>query len=455
MSHLLFAWLGPALPAVSERLSTLGTVIDAHALPLAPSLPLALVLASPDHHAAGRRVAADHGVPLLILGAAGSHSEAYSAGGERLSGARLTSDAVDELVTEVLALHALDTWVEPVSPSMKAVADVVRRAAATATTMLLRGESGTGKGVLAAKAHAWSARPGPFVVVDCPTLSEPLLASELFGHARGAFTSAHRDKPGKVEVADRGTLFLDEVGELPAGVQSQLLRFLQDHTFERVGETKPRRSDVRVIAATNRDLTDEVKRGRFRLDLYYRLSVIDVVVPPLRERREDIAPLARRIVARAAVGTGRPRPVLGPAGVEELERRTWQGNVRELENELTRAVVLSDGPVLDAALLRGAASERAVPRVGGHFTLDELERQHIVEILAKTRTLDEAARILGIDASTLWRKRRRLRTESRPAEAASVVSETPTSGPSFALHSAGAAVVADASGLVSPPMRMP
>src|SRR5437764_9797883 len=177
---------------------------------------------------------------------------------------------------------------------MRAVLQVIGRAATVDASVLFRGESGTGKGVLARTMHLQSARRDrPFVTVNCPTLTEELLASELFGHAKGAFTGAIRDQPGRVEVAEGGTLFLDEIGDLPASLQAKLLRFLQEKRFERVGETRTRKADVRVVAATNRDLDEDVRSGRFREDLFFRLNVIDILVPSLRERADDILPLAK------------------------------------------------------------------------------------------------------------------------------------------------------------------
>jgi NtrC-family two-component system response regulator AlgB len=224
------------------------------------------------------------------------------------------------------------------SAALQAALDTVRRAAGSEAAVLLRGENGTGKGVLARLLHASSPRAaGPFVVVHSPTLSEELLASELFGHARGAFTGAVKDQPGKVEAAHGGTLFLDEIAEIAPSLQAKLLRFLQDKEFERVGETRARRADVRVVSATNRDLDADVASGRFREDLLYRLNVIEIRVPPLRERREDIVPLARHFVAFFARQARRAPPELSPEAQAALLRYEWPGNVRELRNAMERA----------------------------------------------------------------------------------------------------------------------
>jgi NtrC-family two-component system response regulator AlgB len=252
--------------------------------------------------------------------------------------------------------------------------------------------------------------------VNCPTLSEQLLASELFGHVRGAFTGAVRDQPGRVEQAEGGTLFLDEVAEMSPSLQAQLLRFLQEKQFERLGEGRTRRADVRVVAATNRDLEKDVADGRFREDLLYRLNVVEVKLPALRERPEDILPLARRFVAFFARAAKRPLPELSPATERMLLAYGWPGNVRELRNAIERALIVWPANVLEPQAFpdRIAAASGSVMTLGGPHTLEEVEREHILRVLASAPTLDEAARILGIDASTLWRKRKKY--ESPPTE---------------------------------------
>jgi NtrC-family two-component system response regulator AlgB len=309
-----------------------------------------------------------------------------------------------------LAESCPEADLDSASKKMLMALDTVLRAAASEVSVLLKGENGTGKGVLARAIHARSARSsGPFVVINCPTLSQELLASELFGHAKGAFTGAVRDNPGRVEAADGGTLFLDEIAEIPPSLQAKLLRFLQDKEFERLGEGRTRRADVRLVAATNRDLEAEVNAGRFREDLLYRLNVVEVQVPPLRERPEDILPLARRFVAFFAAAAKRPTPELSKAAEAVLVTHSWPGNVRELRNVIEHAVMLWPSTVIDPHAFPERLAARALPepRVGSDISLDDLEKEHILRVLSRKATLEEAALSLGIDTSTLWRKRKK------------------------------------------------
>jgi NtrC-family two-component system response regulator AlgB len=295
-------------------------------------------------------------------------------------------------------------------PAMRQALETVFAVAASEATVLLRGESGTGKGVLAKAVHARSLRAaGPFVTVHCPSLSAELLESDLFGHTRGAFTGAVRDTAGKVAAAAGGTLFLDEVGDLPPPLQPKLLRLVQDRTYERVGEAAVRTADVRIVAATNRDLEAEVAAGRFREDLLYRLNVIEVTVPPLRARPADLVPLADHLLAQFAGRTHKPVAGFTPAAREALRRHRWPGNVRELRNAVERAVLLGKGTEIDVVDLPPAvtAPPPAKVAVGEGVPIDAVEVEHIRRVLASSPTLEDAARTLGIDPSTLYRKRKK------------------------------------------------
>ncbi len=293
------------------------------------------------------------------------------------------------------------------SPAFTSLLPHLERAAASDSVILLRGESGTGKNVLARWIRARSPRAKrPFVSVNCPTLSSDLMSSALFGHRKGAFTGAVSDVVGKVQEAEGGTLFLDEVGDLSADAQARLLRFLNDQTYERLGDPQERRANVRLIAATNRDLEEQITAGRFREDLFYRLNVVSLTLPPLRERREDILPLARhylRLFARKQCSEGL---TLSPGAEEMLRLHSWKGNLRELRNAIERAVILSRGPRVEPADL-GLASKPSSVALGAPITLEALEREHLARIVLQSPTLDIAARTLGIDVTTLTRKRKR------------------------------------------------
>jgi NtrC-family two-component system response regulator AlgB len=288
--------------------------------------------------------------------------------------------------------------------------DVAFRAAASGATILLRGENGTGKGVVARAVHARSPRAArPFVTVNCPSLSAELLESEMFGHARGAFTGAVTETTGKVAAAEGGTLFLDEVGDLPLALQPKLLRLLQDKAYERVGEARVRQADIRLVAATNRPLETEVAAGRFREDLLYRLNVIEVTLPPLRQRAGDVLPLADRLLGFFARQTGKTVTEFTPEARAALTRYAWPGNVRELRNAVERGVILTTDSEIGLAHLpsRVGAPPEKIVAVGGAATLDELEAEHIRRVLGAAPSLDAAAETLGIDPSTLYRKRKR------------------------------------------------
>jgi NtrC-family two-component system response regulator AlgB len=302
------------------------------------------------------------------------------------------------------------------SPAMQAALSLARQAAPGDARVLLRGESGTGKGVVARAIHAWSSRRDrPFVTVSCPALPAELLESELFGHVRGAFTGAGRDNPGRVAIAEGGTLLLDEIGDLPLPLQPKLLRFIQDREYERVGDPTPRHADVRILAATNQALEPAVAAGRFREDLLYRLNVLTIEVPPLRERPQDLLPLARRFLAFFGRDYGKPGLTLAPAAEQAILAHPWPGNVRELRNAVERAAMLAQGPEVGPELLMvkgtvtSANAASPGPRgmeIGDLLPIAAIEEEHIKRVLTRTASLKEAAEVLGMDQATLWRRRK-------------------------------------------------
>jgi two-component system response regulator HydG len=290
------------------------------------------------------------------------------------------------------------------SPAMHALYKTIRQVAPSRATVLISGESGTGKGEVARAIHALSTRAkGPFVTLQCAALAESLLESELFGHEKGSFTGADRRRAGRFEQASGGTLFLDEVGEIPMGTQVKLLRVLQERTFERVGGNEPIKVDVRVVAASNRDLAAEVRAGRFREDLYYRLSVVHLDVPPLRLRGADVIVLAEHFLRRFAGENHRAIKGFTEPAKRKLQAHRWSGNVRELENTIERAVVLAEGDVLDAGMLPlddGAAAAAGV-RIPGS-SMEEIERHAILSTLeAVGGSTAKAAEVLGISVRTI------------------------------------------------------
>lgn len=297
------------------------------------------------------------------------------------------------------------------SPAMQSVLHLAHQVAGTDATILVRGESGTGKNVLTRAIHAWSKRAHkPLGTVSCPALSAELLESELFGHVRGAFTSAVRDNPGRIAMCDGGTLFLDEIGDLPTRIQPKLLRFIQDREYERLGEATTRHADLRVITATNQDLQQAVRHGQFREDLLYRLNVIQIEIPPLRQRPEDILPLAERLMA--FFNKQNHRNILGftPAAAEAMQRYTWPGNVRELRNVVERCAILCPDERVGLEHLPPIITNKSPGLEDAHtvmLPLEKVEELHIRRVLAATRSLEEASHILQIDAATLWRKRKR------------------------------------------------
>ncbi len=324
---------------------------------------------------------------------------------------------LEEQVKETRAQQPADL-LDFETPAMKAVMDVLNRAAKTPASVLLLGESGTGKSVAAHMLHAQShLADKPFVTVSCPSLSKELLESQLFGHVRGAFTGALRDHWGKVRAADGGTLFLDEIGDLPLEIQPKLLRLLQEREYERVGETVTRRAVVRIVAATNRDLKKRVEEGAFREDLFYRLNVISVEMPPLRERPRDVLRFAEHYLRHAAARCGRAVEGFTPAAQELLRLYPWPGNLRELYNTVERSAILALSTEIDVAdlplELRRLAETGEAPtdwevRVGGLISLERLEDLHIRRVIENCESLAEAAAVLGIDQATLYRRRVRM-----------------------------------------------
>ncbi|MCA9657253.1 MAG: sigma-54-dependent Fis family transcriptional regulator, partial [Myxococcales bacterium] len=316
--------------------------------------------------------------------------------------------------------HGLDAIVA-VSDGMRAVLDLARRAAASRSTVLISGESGTGKELIARAIHLHSGRVGgPFVAVNCRAFAEGVLESELFGHIKGSFTGATRDRRGLFERASGGSLFLDEIGEVTLGFQAKLLRVLQEREVLPVGGERPRSFDARVIAATNRKLRDEVAGGRFREDLFFRLAVIPIRIPPLRERRADVLPLARAFLARMNAEHGRALVGWEPEVERWLLAHDWPGNVRELENTLERGVVLARGERIALAdLILSERPPAASRRDAAHGTLQEyLDAATVERVREALREADgvrvEAARALGIERTTLYRIMRRFGIVGEP-----------------------------------------
>jgi NtrC-family two-component system response regulator AlgB len=298
---------------------------------------------------------------------------------------------------------------ESSSPAMNVVLQTLRQVADTDATVLLLGESGTGKGHAARMLHTCSPRSREnFTTVSCPSLSAELLESELFGHRRGAFTGAVENKLGRVDQAEGGTLLLDEVGDVPLTLQPKLLRFIQDREYERVGDHVTRKANVRIVAATNRNLGEMVRQGLFREDLLYRLNVFSIGMPALRERAEDLPGLAEGFLLRYAASYRRPARTFTPCALEAIKAYAWPGNIRELQNIIERAVILCPGEQVDIELLAiaDAAGRKARPRIGDPLSLEDVERSHIRGVMANSASLDAAAKTLGIDVSTLYRKRK-------------------------------------------------
>jgi len=316
--------------------------------------------------------------------------------------------AVLEVAQEAYEPHGLVAK----SPAMRDAVDMAKRVAQVDSTILITGESGAGKERIARLVHAESTRAtGPFLAVNCGAITETLLESELFGHTRGAFTGASHDRPGLFEAANHGTLLLDELGDVSPGVQVKLLRVLQEREVRRVGDNKNRPVDVRVLAATNRDLTNQVAEGHFREDLYYRIKVVEIHVPPLRERREDLLVLARILLAEATIRLKRKITGLSPASADQLLRYDWPGNVRELENAMERAVVLARGSRVEVEDLPEEVRNvfaRPVVTGGKIRRLADIEKEYILaamELNGGNQVL--TAKELGIGSATLYRRLKR------------------------------------------------
>src|SRR5271155_2550538 len=323
------------------------------------------------------------------------------------------------------------------SPALESVLGHVERVAPTDATVLLQGETGTGKELIARAIHSCSSQCGrPFVKLNCAAIPLDLLESELFGHERGAFTGAIAQKIGRFEMADKGTLFLDEVGDIPLALQAKLLRVLQEQEFERLGSTRTHQVDVRLVAATNRDLAEMVKRGEFRSDLYYRLNVFPVLLPPLRERREDIPALVTHFVEILSRRTGREIEHIPPETMSALSSYQWPGNIRELQNLIERAVILSNHGVLPNPLPAAETERRAAVSLGG-TTLRDSERTLILRALETVGWIiggpKGAAAKLGLKRTTLIHKMQKLGI-ARPALQSSenVMGPAPQRSGSFA-----------------------
>jgi len=360
-------------------------------------------------------------IVMTAFGAVDSAIEALRSGAEEYLTKPLNFDELLVVVDKVLANQALRRETAQLrrrvrdrvapgnmvgsSPPMQRVFEIVDQVAPSRATVLITGESGTGKELVANSIHQRSPRAnGPFIKLHCAALAESLLESELFGHEKGSFTGAASRKDGRFSLADGGTLFLDEIGEISPLLQVKLLRFLQEHEFERVGGTQTIHVDVRVIAATNRNLQEEVAQGRFREDLFYRLNVVNVETPPLRERRSDIPAIARFFLDRFAKENGKTIEAISPQALERLVSYDWPGNVRELENAIERAVVLANSGELEVRHLPSSVRPvgmTGMPLIPG-ATMAELERYAILETLkAAAGSTSKAAEILGISARTI------------------------------------------------------
>jgi NtrC-family two-component system response regulator AlgB len=331
-----------------------------------------------------------------------------------------TQSEISHLKTTVSELKsdatrgAPPTRFKSTDPMMQAALDTLFRAASTPASILLLGESGTGKSVIARTIHENShLKNKPFVTVSCPSLSRELLESELFGHVRGSFTGAVKDAWGKVHAADGGTLFLDEIGELPIEIQPKLLRLLQEREYERLGENKTRQAKVRIVAATNRNLKKSISEGHFREDLYYRINVISVELPPLRARSSDLLHFAQDYLSHFSDQIGRDIKGFSAPAVDALKAYPWPGNLRELRNLIERATILcAQDEIQPEDLPSGSgthSNDHSTIKPGSDVSLEELEAEHIRLTIDRVKNLQDAAQLLGIDKATLYRKRKKLK----------------------------------------------
>jgi two-component system, NtrC family, response regulator AlgB len=360
-------------------------------------------------------------VQAMKLGAADYLPKPFTAEQVRVAVRRvLESSRMRQRLTELeeqLDETSGDTFFESTSPTYANFLKTAARVAPADCVVLLRGESGTGKNILARWLRAHSTRASaPFVSVNCPTLTGDLMISALFGHKKGAFTGAVADAAGKVQQAEGGTVFLDEVGDLTAEVQARLLRFLNDRSYERLGDPKERTANVRIIAATNRAIEQDVKSGRLREDLFFRLNVVTLTLPSLRERAEDVLPLARHYLAFFEGRQRQAARTFSPEAEHAMVRYPWPGNLRELRNAVERGTILTPSNLIepeDLGIPRAPnVAETGLPRsgpavLGGDVSIEALEREHIARVLARAASLESAARILEIDSTTLQRKRKR------------------------------------------------
>ena len=450
------------LEAKGHRVETASTASDAEAMAASKTFDIVLLDVRLGNESGLDLVAPFHSrFPWMKIVIITAHASVESAVKAMQDGAAdylakpFSPDQVLHIVEKVRRISDLESRVEELSSRvakssptgtksllessngrMKGMLELASSVAGTDVTVLIRGESGTGKTVLARRIHEISHRAAhPFVVVSCPSLSHELLESELFGHVKGSFTGAHRDYAGRIASAQRGTLFLDEIGEMPPSLQAKMLRFIQDREYESVGDTVTKKADVRIITATNVDLEQHVREGKFREDLMFRLNVIELELVPLRDRQGDIIPIAESLITELSAAYNRPPRALSDAAKNLLVEYSWPGNIRELRNVIERCLLLSTGTgpmgpelfpikISKSTTASGLRANRTpVPAGDDHAesashavqtascgplaTLDAVEEQHIRSVLAACPNLEDAARTLGIDQTTLYRRRKR------------------------------------------------